>query len=567
MPDRKNFLIITLTSVVMWLGMELWFKPQTPVNPVTVASSGIVPPQATLMLPDRGEDSLLLKNQSLSVAVDPQGAVVRSCFLQKYAASAEPDSPPVSLLSTPAQGGTSGASYQYVQPVWGEGQDVPQHQTPWTVVSHEVSEEGGQNQPQLTLGWTNARGVVFQEVFTLVQPYVLQVTQTVSNPVSAEAPVSLNMGLRIVQKKPQSAAQMILHEGLVGMTEGKLQEITYAKLSKRAASPLYLLQDTPKDKKGDLGGWLGLTDKYWLMAVMAKPGNYLTAQATVLEDTWVQLLAKGSVVQVKPGESQSQTTSMYLGPKRLAVLEKVGSDMHVDRLHMAVDFGWFYFLTKPMLTLLTWLKDGLGNFGLAILVMTIGIKGLLLPLSARAFRSMWRMKQLQPKLAALKLRYANDKMKLNQATLDLYKSEEINPLAGLWPMLIQIPIFFSLYKVLFISIEMRHAPFWGWVRDLSAADPTSIWNGFGLLPWAAPTWLPIGLWPVLMGLTMVGQQYSSGAVVTDRQQKIMLTYIMPTIFAFMLSQFPVGLVIYSTWNNLLTMTQQWFMMRYYGRRL
>jgi YidC/Oxa1 family membrane protein insertase len=372
------------------------------------------------------------------------------------------------------------------------------------------------------------------------------------------------MGMRLVQKKPQTAGQMILHEGIVGMTEGSLREVTYAKLSKQKFAPTYLLNRKPEGPNG-LGGWLGLTDKYWLVAVLAQQDSLLTARASMLSDSWIELSAQGASVSVKPGEMKSQALSMYLGPKRLSVLENVGTDLHVDRLHMAVDFGWFYFLTKPMLTFLTWLKDGLGNFGLAILVMTIGIKGLLFPLSARAFRSMSRMKQLQPKLAALKLKYAQDKIKMNQATIELYKSESINPLAGLWPMLIQIPIFFSLYKVLFISIEMRHAPFWGWVHDLSAADPTSLWNGFGLLPWSAPSWLPIGLWPVLMGFTMVGQQRLSGAVVADRQQKIMLTYVMPGLFAFMLAQFPVGLVIYWTWNNLLTMGQQWFMMRYYSR--
>jgi YidC/Oxa1 family membrane protein insertase len=195
--------------------------------------------------------------------------------------------------------------------------------------------------------------------------------------------------------------------------------------------------------------------------------------------------------------------------------------------------------------------------------MTIGIKVLFFPLSARSFRAMSRMRQLQPQIQGLKARFGDDKMRLNQAMIELYKREKINPVSGCLPMLVQIPIFFALYKVLFISIEMRHAPFWGWIQDLSAPDPTSVFSGFGLLPFDLPSWLHVGIWPILMGVTMMIQQRMNAPHVTDVQQKMMLTYVMPGVFTFMLAQFPVGLVIYWTWSNFLTIAQQWCMMRYY----
>jgi len=216
-----------------------------------------------------------------------------------------------------------------------------------------------------------------------------------------------------------------------------------------------------------------------------------------------------------------------------------------------------------MFFLLSSLQQLVGDFVLAILIMTIAIKIILFPLSARSFRSMSRMRLLQPQIQALKTRFADDKMRLNQAMVDLYKREKINPVSGCLPMLVQIPILFSLYKVLFISIEMRHASFLGLISDLSAPDPTSLFSGFGLFPWIVPAWLHIGIWPILMGITMVVQQMMNSSSITDNQQKIMLTYVMPVVFTYMMASFPVGLVIYWTWSNFLTMVQQWFMMRYH----
>jgi YidC/Oxa1 family membrane protein insertase len=273
----------------------------------------------------------------------------------------------------------------------------------------------------------------------------------------------------------------------------------------------------------------------------------------------------GEALAIAPGATVANTTRLFAGAKEVAVVDGYEESLGIKRFDLMVDWGWFYFITKPMFYALDFFFRWTGNFGVAILLVTVIIKILFFPLANKSYASMAKMKAVQPEMMAIRDRYAEDKMKQQQALMELYKKEKINPLAGCWPVLIQIPVFFALYKVLFVTIEMRHAPFFGWIRDLAAPDPTSIFNLFGLLPFAVPAFLLLGVWPILMGITMFVQMKLNPEP-TDPVQKMVFTW-MPVFFTFLLGSFPAGLVIYWTWNNFLSILQQAYIMRKFGTKI
>ena len=263
-----------------------------------------------------------------------------------------------------------------------------------------------------------------------------------------------------------------------------------------------------------------------------------------------------------PGTTIDNVRRIFAGAKEVKLLDRYSSDLGINKFDLAVDFGWFYFLTKPFFYCLDFLKDIFGNFGIAILVFTVMVKALFFPLANQSYRSMSKMKQLQPQVTEIRERYSDNKERLNQEMMALYKREKANPIAGCLPILIQIPVFFALYKVLFVTIEMRQAPFFGWIQDLSAPDPTTLFNLFGLIPWTPPHMLMIGVWPLIMGMTMWFQQKLNPTPPDPVQQKIFA--VLPFLFTFMLASFPAGLVIYWAWNNSLSIAQQWLIMHKMG---
>ncbi|MGY8957734.1 MAG: membrane protein insertase YidC, partial [Alphaproteobacteria bacterium] len=271
---------------------------------------------------------------------------------------------------------------------------------------------------------------------------------------------------------------------------------------------------------------------------------------------------RSTATSLAPGESLEKTNRLFAGAKVFKTLEAYRDDLGIDRFELSIDFGWFFFLTKPLLNVIIFAANWLGNFGLAILAVTVLIKLFFFPLANKSYRAMSSMKALQPKMAELREKYADDKQTMQRELMGMYRKEKVNPVSGCLPIVLQIPVFFALYKVLFISIEMRHAPFFGWVRDLSAPDPLNFFTLFGAIPWDPPSFLALGIWPVLMGLTMFAQQKLNPAPADPVQAKIFL--LMPLIFTFFLANFPVGLVIYWTWNNLLSITQQYIIMRRMG---
>ena len=346
----------------------------------------------------------------------------------------------------------------------------------------------------------------------------------------------------------------VVHEGALGVLGGTLEEYKYKKLI-----------DSEKKVEESTGGWLGITDKYWLVAMIPPQDEKVTAEfaynragAAKPENGFFQSDFRGSPMNVAAGGSVEHVTHLFAGVKKVDRLDRYADQYSIPHFDRAIDFGWFYFLTRPFLYLLTMLAAAVGSIGVAILLFTVLLKFVTLPLSLKSYHSMARMKALQPEMKRIQERFAEDKMRQSQEMMELYKREKVSPLSGCVPMVIQIPIFFALYKVLYVSIEMRQAPFFGWIQDMSVPDPTSVFNLCGLIPVDLPSALHIGVWPIFMGISMLLQQRLSPQPADKSQARIFM--IMPVIFTYMLAGMPAGLVIYWTWSNLLGIGQQWFIM-------
>ena len=417
----------------------------------------------------------------------------------------------------------------------------------------------------MTLTWDNGEGLVFKRVIAVDDKYMFTITDSVAN--SGAADVSLRPYALILRRgKPDVAGYSILHEGMVGVIgDGGVKEVTYAALDK-ATGKLDAY-------KGD-GGWLGFTDKYWASAIIPEQTAPIDARFSATgtaqpEDYQADFLGKEHTIA--PGASFQTTTRVFAGAKEVATINNYETSLGIKKFDLMIDWGWFYFITKPMFLLIDTINKRVGNFGVAILIVTVLVKLAFFPLANRAYNSMAKMKMIQPKIAALKELYPDDRVKQQQEQMELFKREGVNPVAGCLPMVIQIPVFFALYKVIFITIEMRHAPFFGWIRDLSAPDPTNVFTLFGLVPWD-PTVLPgfghflhLGIWPLVMGFSMFVQMKMNPEP-ADPVQKTMFAW-MPVIFTFMLGTFPAGLVIYWTWNNTLTVIQQYYIMTKAGVKI
>ncbi|TIW69413.1 MAG: membrane protein insertase YidC, partial [Mesorhizobium sp.] len=409
----------------------------------------------------------------------------------------------------------------------------------------------------VTLTYANDKGLTFKRTVSVDNDYMFTVSDTVQN--SGTAAVSLfNYGRVTRFDKPAVASTYVLHEGLIGYTgtEG-LQEHKYASIE--------------KDKQAQPGkstdGWLGITDKYWAVTLVPTEKQPFQPRYAYFEDGRHRYQSDflTDAINVDAGQSATVETEVFAGAKEVAKINAYAEDRHIKRFDLLIDWGWFHFITKPMFWLIDTLYKFFGNFGLAILATTVIVKAIFFPLANKSYASMANMKKVQPKMLEIREKYADDKMKQQQAMMELYKTEKINPLAGCWPVALQIPVFFSLYKVLYITIEMRHAPFFGWIQDLAAPDPTSIFNLFGLIPMTLPHMLMIGVWPLLMGVTMF-LQMRMNPTPPDPTQAAIFTW-MPIIFTFMMAGFPAGLVIYWAWNNLLSILQQGVIMKRQGAKI
>ncbi len=397
----------------------------------------------------------------------------------------------------------------------------------------------------VTLSWDNQAGLLFERTYEIDDHYMITTIQRVTN--SKKKSVGLfPYGLVARSGTPRTLGFYILHEGPLGVFDGTLREYDYDDL-----------QETRKVELSSTGGWIGITDKYWLAALIPDQNigsTYRFVHSLKNKDDRYQVDYLGQETRIEPGQTTETVNRLFAGAKEVKLLDAYSEQYKISNFDLAVDFGWFYFLTKPFFYAISWLFSYLGNFGLAILAFTVFVKIVFFPLANKSYKSMAKMRELTPKLMAMREQFGDDKMRLNQEMMALYKQEKVNPASGCLPILVQIPVFFALYKVLFVNIEMRHAPFYGWIKDLSVADPTSIFNFFGLIPWTPPDFMIIGAWPVLMGLTMWLQQRLNPQPTDPVQAKVFM--FLPLFFTFLLGTFPAGLVIYWTWNNLLSIAQQ-----------
>lgn len=489
---------------------------------------------------------------SLRGSINLTGARLDDLYLKKYRETVNPTSPEIELLAP------SGLRQGYFVELGFTGTEatgqVPGPNTVWAVEGNSKLTPA----TPVTLTYTNDKNITFKRVISVDDAYMFAVDDTITN--NTGAPISLASYGRVTRfNQPEHAsATYVLHEGLIGvMGQDGLQEIKYSKVE----------DDKDISFRDVTGGWVGITDKYWAATLVPDQAEKFTARFSHFTDGTPRYQSDllSAPVTIDAGQSQTIKNHVFAGAKVVQDIQNYQDRLGIKQFDLLIDWGWFYFITKPMFYLIDWIYKFSGNFGVAILLVTVLLKGLFFPLANKSYKSMARMKLVQPKMTEIREKYADDKMKQQQEMMRLYKEEKINPLAGCWPVLVQIPVFFALYKVLYVTIEMRHAPFFGWIHDLAAPDPTSIFNLFGLLPFGVPMFLMIGAWPIIMGITMF-LQMRMNPTPPDPTQAMIFTW-MPIIFTFMLASFPAGLVIYWAWNNTLSILQQGFIMKRQGVKI
>ena len=574
MPEQRNLILAIVLSVTIILAFQYFYElprikeaqrqPPAPTEQTMPSAEG-APGTTTPVVPDavtpgaeavasgqtleqslaRGE-RVAIENGRVHGSVALIGGRIDHVVLSDYQVGTAPDSPDVTLLNPP------GAPNPYfVEFGWVPAESdvaVPGPDTLWQA-------EGGELRPDhpVTLRWDNGEGLRFVRELAIDDNYMLTITQQVEN--STAEPVTLRpYGLVSRWGTPDTLGFYILHEGPIGVLAGTLEEIDYDDLR----------DDGPVDITSQ-GGWLGITDKYWLTSLVPDQDSEVNATfrhhvANGQDRYQVDYLRPAMTLQ--PDQAIDVTDRLFVGAKEVQLLDRYKEQFGIPLFDRAVDFGWFYFLTKPLFHVLHFFYGLVGNYGVAILLLTLLVKLLFYPLANKSYRAMSKMKKLQPDMMRLREQFGDDKARMNQELMALYKNEKVNPMSGCLPIVVQIPVFFALYKVLFVSIEMRHAPFFGWIQDLSAPDPTTIFNLFGLIPWDPPSFLMIGIWPLVMGATMLLQTKLNPQPADPMQARIMM--LLPVMFIFLFATFPAGLVIYWTWNNVLSIAQQWLIMKRMG---
>ncbi|MEM7068379.1 MAG: membrane protein insertase YidC [Pseudomonadota bacterium] len=495
---------------------------------------------------------ITLETDRLAGSINLTGSRIDDLKLRQYRETIDPESPLIELLSPGGSNNAYFAEFGYL-PSATSGQ-VPGPQTQWLTSDSSLSANG-----TVVLNWTNDKGIRFERTISVDDEYMFTIADKVIN--NSGENVELAPYGRIARfGEPVTQGIFVLHEGLIGVIgEEGLQEIDYDDL---IDSKEITFSRTNQ-------GWIGITDKYWATAIIPEKSfkptfSYRDSGAASFQSDFV-----GESQVLQAGNTAEYTQRLFAGAKKTEIIDGYEQEFGILNFELMIDWGWFYFITKPLFWLLNWLYGIVGNFGVAILVATVIIKLFFLPLANMSYASMAKMKKVQPEMMSIRERFGEDKMKQQQEMMALYKREKINPAAGCWPILIQIPVFFALYKVLFVTIEMRQAPFFGWVQDLAAPDPSTIWNLFGIIPWEPAAYLPaiilLGFWPLMMGITMFLQMQMNPAP-PDPTQAMIFKW-MPVVFTFMLSTFPAGLVIYWAWNNFLSIIQQGMIMRRHGTKI
>lgn len=492
---------------------------------------------------------LEISTPRLRGSISLRGGRIDDLELVDYNITPDEKSPRIVLLSPTGTADPYYAEFGFVTPR-GSGIAVPSQDSQWTIL-----EGGGALTPDnpVSVVWDNGAGLRFVRTYSVDEDYLFTITQKIENSGSAAIEL-MPYGLISRHNTPPTTGFYILHEGLLGVFDGTLNEVDYDDI-----------RDDGTEQYSSTGGWLGITDKYWLVALLPKQQAPFNARFTynpVNQRDRYQVDYLESALVVPAGGTVEITNRLFAGAKEVDVIEDYAERYNIELFDRAIDWGWFYFLTKPLFIVIDWFYGLTGNFGIAIILLTLVIKIIFFPLANRSYVAMSKMKKLQPQMEQIRDRFKDDRQKQQQELMELYRREKVNPVAGCLPILIQIPVFFALYKVLFVTIEMRHAPFYGWIQDLAAQDPTSLFNLFGLIPWDPPSFLTIGAWPIIMGVSMFLQMRLNPTPQDPIQQKIFMW--MPVFFTFLLASFPAGLVIYWTVNNVLSIAQQAIIMRREG---
>jgi YidC/Oxa1 family membrane protein insertase len=577
--DQKRLVLAIAISLAIMLGFQFLVAPHLPkpaVPPAQIAASGQMTQPSELGAPagspqsgaapamastanqiPRNVPRVAINAPKLSGSISLLGARLDDVVLTEYRDTVEPNSPNVRLLEP-----RSDEFPYYVQYGWtapsGETVKLPGDDTIWTATGGPLT--AGKT---VSLTWDNGEGLTFLIALSVDDEYMFTVRQSVKN--ATGQPVSLLPWARVRRDyKPKTSGYYILHEGMLGFIDGSLKETTYDKAKSEGEKKQGIALELTSTS-----GWAGITDKYWLAAMIPDQAapmrvffRHIEDKTALNPDRYQVDYVTQDAMTAAPGAETTLDSHLFVGAKVVRLLDRYESELQLPHFDKAVDFGYFYFLTKPMFFALDFIYSLVGNFGVAIMIFTVIVKALFFPLADYSYRSMSKMKLLAPKMAELRERFKDEPAKLQPEMMALYKAEKVNPASGCLPIVIQIPVFFSLYKVIFVTIEMRQAPFFGWIRDLSQVDPTNIFNLFGLIPYdpsVLSPYLHLGVWPLIMGVTMFLQQKLNPPPPDPIQAKMF--QFMPILFTFMMAGFPAGLIIYWSWNNTLSIGQQWLMMR------
>ncbi|MDP3195257.1 membrane protein insertase YidC [Tabrizicola sp.] len=574
--NNKNLILAMVLSAAVMLVWFIFFPPpEPPAQTATIGQTGTetvatAPAQTTPTQVQTEADPvpaaprLTIDTPKLAGSLSLRGGRIDDLSLKTYRQELAPGSPIVRLLSPVGEDLSYYSVFGWLPGTGLESADVPDANTAWTADADVTLAPG---QP-VTLRWENDKGLTFIREVAVDADFMFTVTDTVQN--GSSAAVALQpYGIVARHGLPKLQNIFVVHEGAVQRIDGKLTETDYADITELEVDTREGLPAEVLEASSD--GWIGFTDHYWMTTLIPEQGKAFKSVLKYVPSAGIyQAEVRQPVVSVAPGATATSSIRFFAGAKEWATIRAYENEGGIPGFVDSIDWGWFYFLTKPIFAVLHWLNAFIGNMGLAIIALTFFLKFLVLPLAYKSYVSMARMKELQPEMEALKERAGEDKQKLQREMMQLYKDKKVNPAAGCLPILIQIPIFFALYKVIFVTIELRHAPFFGWLRDLSAPDPSSLYNFFGLLPWDAPVQgsvlhlIFIGILPILLGITMWLQQKLNPAP-TDPVQASIFAW-MPWVFMFMLGGFASGLVVYWIANNTITFVQQYLIMWSHGKR-
>ena len=551
--DSKNVILAVVFSTIVLVFWGTFFAPPEMEREIQNNTTNQIEEGSSPSIEDEGikneltrnnaitsVDRIEIENENIKGSISLQGAIIDDVIFKNYKKSLDSEEKVIFLNPKDS------TKEYYVETGWAssgtERINLPLDNTIWKVKGNNKLTPSS----PVTLEWDNGEGLIFTKKIKLDDKFLFEITQSVKN--NSNKSFQFYPYAQITRNyKPDGLQIYILHEGFLGVFGEELKDEDNDDIEKE--------KFTTNASKG----WLGITDKYWLTAIVPEKGKEFKAEFLSKNEKYrANYIIKEAMI-LNPNNTITNKINSFVAAKEVAVIDNYAEKLNIEKFDLAIDWGWFYFFTKPLFFIIDYFFKLTGNFGFAIVIITALVRLIFFPLANYSFKSMAKMKILQPEMVRLKELHKDDKVKLQQEMMALYKREKVNPVSGCLPVLIQIPFFFAIYKMLYVTLEMRHQPFFGWIKDLSERDPTSIFNLFGLIPWDPPSFLMIGAWPILMGLTMYLQQKLNPTPPDPIQAKIFMFF--PLFLTIILAPFPSGLVVYWTVNNILTIAQQWVIMR------